>query len=302
MHQRDADTYLANPDIPLPNVVAIGWLAIEAEFPIGDPDPVWLDKLACIIGRENVAQTRGYHYCPFCSEEPALPRASGRTSQLGSAETWVPSTDGSTVFAAPNLIHHYISQHHYMPPQAYIDAVAAFDLASAWMGDPVLEQALKRHFETRDPGGVMTGEERNAWKCAMASDIENLWRDLRPMLEASAARIVALEPVLYQQIGKNSNDSFPLRVYLSFMKDRSQGDEIVVSVDLVYKENGLSLTSDVAHESEILADGPGLELVLDNVRPDLNGAFAGWLIDFEQFLKASEAKIVTTARERLDVV
>jgi hypothetical protein len=42
---------------------------------------------------------------------------------LGSAEIRVPGKDGK-VYAAPNLIYHYIKDCGYLPPQEFIDAVA----------------------------------------------------------------------------------------------------------------------------------------------------------------------------------
>ena len=41
---------------------------------------------------------------------------------LGSAEIRVFSNEGVT-YAAPNLIYHYIVDHHYLPPEEFIRAV-----------------------------------------------------------------------------------------------------------------------------------------------------------------------------------
>ena len=42
---------------------------------------------------------------------------------LGSAEIRVVDTKNNIVYAAPNLILHYVINHRYMPPQSFIDAV-----------------------------------------------------------------------------------------------------------------------------------------------------------------------------------
>lgn len=46
----------------------------------------------------------------------------GTTLLLGSAEIRVPSRLG-VVYAAPDMIYHYIKDHDYVPPQEFIDAV-----------------------------------------------------------------------------------------------------------------------------------------------------------------------------------
>ena len=42
----------------------------------------------------------------------------------GNGEIWVKARDGIT-YIAPILILHYVSEHHYAPPQAFVDAVKA---------------------------------------------------------------------------------------------------------------------------------------------------------------------------------
>jgi len=41
---------------------------------------------------------------------------------LGSAEIRVQGIDGA-VYAAPNLIYHYMANHNYLPPEEFLGAI-----------------------------------------------------------------------------------------------------------------------------------------------------------------------------------
>jgi hypothetical protein len=58
--------------------------------------------------------TCGIHLCPFCDPIKA---------PAGSAEIRV--INGSQAYAAPALIHHYVTVHRYRPPVEFIAAVLA---------------------------------------------------------------------------------------------------------------------------------------------------------------------------------
>jgi len=67
---------------------------------------------------------RGFHGCNLCSEKTGYLSAKrdGEELKLGSAEIRVIGVDGK-IYAAPNLIYHYITVHNYRPPDEFIDAV-----------------------------------------------------------------------------------------------------------------------------------------------------------------------------------
>ncbi len=108
--------------------VNVGWLEGQCEYPTGPvPDGFverlgWLDHLC-------VRATRGYQGCrldpsaPSCREYPV---SWGDHPGLGSAEIRVEAEDGM-VYAAPNLIIHYVAVHGYRPPEPFIEAVMALD-------------------------------------------------------------------------------------------------------------------------------------------------------------------------------
>lgn len=103
----------------------IGWLAAGVAFPtITSPDPQFVDRLWRFC-RVSVGQTRGLHGCEMCcSREANVARRNGEELLLGSAEIRVVSCDGK-LYAAPNLIYHYVVGHNYSPPPEFVRAVVA---------------------------------------------------------------------------------------------------------------------------------------------------------------------------------
>ena len=148
MYLPDLSEYSYDAIGPLPGVLAVGWLASGHAFSTGDLPPPVLTKLEYLVARSPINRTRGFHVCGLCY--PDLDRVKDLASlramlsgwpplistpygevQLGSAEVWVPGRDHQ-VFAAPDLIHHYITRHHYLPPGPFIAALEDFDPAQSW--------------------------------------------------------------------------------------------------------------------------------------------------------------------------
>ena len=108
-----------------PRTKCVGWLASGYPFPTEIPSEELLDLLwdYCAI---SVNQTRGMHRCDFCPATKKYwreqPVRSGKRKHLGSAEIRVFSKDGS-IYAAPTLIYHYVSAHHYKPPDEFVRAM-----------------------------------------------------------------------------------------------------------------------------------------------------------------------------------
>jgi hypothetical protein len=105
-----------------PRTKNIGWLDATHEVPKSAPTDDELD-LVWAYCKTSIAQTRGVHDCEMCpvatsyyvkrNDEPLL---------LGTSEIRVFGTDG-TIYAAPTLIYHYISVHHYKPPDEFLLAL-----------------------------------------------------------------------------------------------------------------------------------------------------------------------------------
>jgi hypothetical protein len=104
-------------------VIRIGWLDRDAPFSQGVADPEFVERLKFHYNR-RVRQSRGFHECPFCEESRfGLPmELNEKTLTLGSAEIEIKDNQGR-VFVAPDLLYHYITEHHYLPPREFIEAV-----------------------------------------------------------------------------------------------------------------------------------------------------------------------------------
>jgi len=123
-----------------PITKAVGWLSCEHEFEIVPPSEELLDLLwqYCKI---RVVPMRGFHRCEFCPSAvsrahdlPSLMAAlksdgighratrNGEELLLGSAEIRVFGQSG-VIYAAPNLIYHYVLIHHYNPPDEFVRAM-----------------------------------------------------------------------------------------------------------------------------------------------------------------------------------
>lgn len=106
-----------------PNLLNVGWLETPHPFPKKKAPEELLDALfeKCL---QSVVATRGVHECQFCGVPTFGVEVSrhGRRIFLGNAEIRVEGKDGK-VYAAPNLIYHYVSEHDYDPPKEFVEAL-----------------------------------------------------------------------------------------------------------------------------------------------------------------------------------
>jgi hypothetical protein len=106
-----------------PNVLNVGWLDVEHEFSKKEASEDLLDALFEKI-RPPVNKTRGFHRCPFCNQPSfgVTVTRKGVSVTLGSAEVRVEAKDVK-IYAAPDMIYHYVAEHDYCPPQEFIDSL-----------------------------------------------------------------------------------------------------------------------------------------------------------------------------------
>ena len=129
MHYPDLTPYEYFPWQKSSKVVNIGWLEAGHAFNEGDIAEKAIDRLF-LFCTHGVNATRGHHLCHFCSK-PAFGFRVTRNNReliLGSAEIRVFGKNG-IIYAAPNLVYHYVVDHHYRPPGEFIEAL---------LTDPVL--------------------------------------------------------------------------------------------------------------------------------------------------------------------
>jgi hypothetical protein len=109
-----------HPDL---EVIAIGWLDKRHNYPRGETSEEFRERLFefCF---HSVWVTRGLHFCEFCHPTPRFAAPASRNNR----ELWMRNAEirvvyQSKVCAAPNLIYHYVVEHGYKPPDAFIEAV-----------------------------------------------------------------------------------------------------------------------------------------------------------------------------------
>ena len=127
----------------------VGWLQRGYPFQTMEPSEELLDALWSFCGI-SVMQTRGVHQCDLCVPPTSISVSRGGVERhLGSAEIRVFSKTDTrsslsrqlqriessglvflrnsrvpvSVYAAPNLIYHYVHVHHYKPPDEFLDAL-----------------------------------------------------------------------------------------------------------------------------------------------------------------------------------
>ena len=149
----------------------VGWLTADVDFPTLSLDSQFVDRLWRFC-KVSVGQTRGFHKCELCSSREAhVARRDGEELLLGSAEIRVVSSQGR-LFAAPNLIYHYVASHNYSPPPEFVLAVLQglcppedgyYEMLSTfglnWSKTRIPEQVGKPFRFVKTPEGIVKVEE-----------------------------------------------------------------------------------------------------------------------------------------------
>lgn len=135
----------------------VGWLTRDHSFARGTVDEKHLD-LVWDLCRVIAVHTRGVHPCDLCwAEHPLCTFVHrGERRLLGTGEIRVFAPNGD-IFAAPDLVFHYMRDHDYLPPPAFLDALEegrGSDLAVytaglrnrgiPWRDNPIRTEELRR--------------------------------------------------------------------------------------------------------------------------------------------------------------
>jgi hypothetical protein len=137
-HLADLTPYTYHPETVPAGVIcrAVGWLERGHPFPTGSAPEGFVERLGRLCRDERRAAMRGFHLCdlgghpaPSADQDPDIPLPTrvdvdGTSVLLGSAEVRVVAADG-TWLAAPSLVHHYVTDHGYLPPAPFVEAVLA---------------------------------------------------------------------------------------------------------------------------------------------------------------------------------
>ena len=97
--------------------LAIGWLNHKQPFETGESDLKFTTKLLRFCSAENhICPTPQPRPCPLCNKPITV-----NGLRLGGAE--IRTIGDEEIFAAPNLIYHFVVDHGYMPPFEFVDSV-----------------------------------------------------------------------------------------------------------------------------------------------------------------------------------
>jgi hypothetical protein len=132
MYFADLTEYRYGTTSPRPDVLNIGWLSKNHAFPQGRSDPSFVAKLERLVA-SPIMLSRGSHLCEFCPRPPTvlskggIPMLAPAPGTTGNGQIRVNYRKGGALVAymAPVLVLHYVLEHHYLPPQEFIDAVNA---------------------------------------------------------------------------------------------------------------------------------------------------------------------------------
>ncbi len=158
-------TYREAPDRSLPTL-NVGWLDGEHEYPTRAPDEGLVEALwgLCAV---LVVPLRGFHACEVCGTTdhgPLSATRTGVTRKLGFAEIRVFDEVRSVVYAAPNMVFHYVTRHHYDPPAAFKEAALQMLPASNGYMDRLRALGLRfwdeRSVSDRPGPALPTGRSR----------------------------------------------------------------------------------------------------------------------------------------------
>ncbi len=101
--------------------LAVGFLTRKHPFPTGKTPAGFAKKLLSYCHpNKTVCHTLGTRKSPFSNEHIEV-EFDGKSHKLGAAEIRIIGTED--IFAAPDLIYHYVTDHNYLPPDEFIDAV-----------------------------------------------------------------------------------------------------------------------------------------------------------------------------------
>lgn len=102
--------------------LAVGWLHRSRPFPTGATGDDLLAALLPFCYEENlVCAVRVPRRCPLCNEIVPPVERDGQRTLPGTGEIRV--LGENDIYAAPDLILHYVSTHNYQPPREFVQAV-----------------------------------------------------------------------------------------------------------------------------------------------------------------------------------
>lgn len=142
MYFKDLTPYSYYLSSAFDQVLNIGWLDCEHDYPIGEVPLEFVANLRRALGggskvKSEVNLIRGVHPCNFCGSDQLV----DPYSKIGSCEIWIPGENGK-IYASPSQIVHYVEAHGYLPPKEFVDAVMNLDFEAVFDGQAIYDKLI----------------------------------------------------------------------------------------------------------------------------------------------------------------
>lgn len=113
--------YLSSDDSP--TTLNVGWLDKGHVYPQAEVHDDFVERLWRFCCKP-VLSMRGLHECDFCpiADKYVVEQYDTEERKLGSAQIRV-FGQNDIIYAAPDMIYHYVVRHQYCPPTEFIQAV-----------------------------------------------------------------------------------------------------------------------------------------------------------------------------------
>jgi len=107
-------------DLSLPALVAVGWLERGRPYSRGDAGSEVRRRLKEFRdARWHLTAYLGGHYCDLCTENESLHWSTD--DAYSKTDLFIPGE--GVIYAAPEGICHYVTEHSYHPPNVFCEAV-----------------------------------------------------------------------------------------------------------------------------------------------------------------------------------
>jgi hypothetical protein len=122
----------------------------------------------------------------------------------------------------------------------------------------------------------------------MTNIAEALWPRICGLLTLFWEKLAAGDPSLVCNIGRTSNDAFPLRAFLAICRSLD-GAELSITVDVRDVGVEFRIESDVCFEDgRIIANGP---IATFQKSQEIDSALEVWLDELDEFLQETQPKV-----------
>ena len=114
-----------------PPMIAVGWLDRAHPYAVQTPSHHFLTRLQVFCTHINIS-SMGIHECEFCPQLiSTIYVQNGRQRQQLGSGIMLAFGQRNRIYAAPDLVYHYVRDHQYAPPNEFVQAILRGPLPTA---------------------------------------------------------------------------------------------------------------------------------------------------------------------------